>query len=141
MSTASHGGHGPVGQSPEDFARSQAAGHEMSDARTGPLVVSTIGLFILIIAAFAAMGLMLALSAGGVNDFSNTISDDPVSQQQLPPAPRLEQNPAANGEQMINEANAQISSYGWVNKGAGTAHIPIERAMELLLERGAGPLE
>ncbi|HVQ14738.1 MAG TPA: hypothetical protein VMS40_14150, partial [Vicinamibacterales bacterium] len=28
-------------------------------------------------------------------------------------------------------------SYGWVDKNAGTVHIPIDDAMRLMLERGA----
>lgn len=141
MSTTSHGGHGhePLGQSAEDFARSSAAGHEVSDARTGPLAWSILGVFILIVASFAAMGLLLALSAGGLAEFSNTIEDDPAAQQQLPPEPRLEQNPEVDSARIVEEANAQLESYGWVNKRTGTAHIPIDRAMELILERGVGP--
>ena len=32
---------------------------------------------------------------------------------------------------------AELHSYGWVDKNAGTVHIPIEDAMRLMLERGA----
>ena len=30
-----------------------------------------------------------------------------------------------------------LDSYGWVDKNAGTVHIPIDDAMRLTLERGA----
>ena len=142
MSTTSHGGghgHGP-GQTAEDFARSQAAGHEVSDARTGILVYSGVGIFILIIASFAAIALLLALAGAGVADEANVLEDDPASAFQLPPEPRLEQNPEVDGTRIEEAANAQLEGYGWVNKRAGTAHIPIERAMELLVERGVGPI-
>ena len=33
--------------------------------------------------------------------------------------------------------DAALHSYGWVDKNAGTVHIPIEDAMRLMLERGA----
>ena len=33
--------------------------------------------------------------------------------------------------------DAELHSYGWVDKNAGTVHIPIEDAMRLMLERGA----
>jgi hypothetical protein len=29
-----------------------------------------------------------------------------------------------------------LNSYGWLDKNAGVVHIPIERAMELTLQRG-----
>jgi hypothetical protein len=35
----------------------------------------------------------------------------------------------------MQEAN-QLNSYGWVDQKAGVAHIPIERAMQLIAERG-----
>lgn len=141
MSTTSHGGHGHgPGQTPEDLARSQAAGHEVSDARTGILVYSGMGIFILIIASFAGIALLLALAGAGVADDSPVLEDDPASALQLPPEPRLEQNPEVDGTLIQEAANAQLESYGWVNKRAGTAHIPIERAMELLVEQGVGPV-
>jgi len=30
----------------------------------------------------------------------------------------------------------QLNSYGWVDEQAGTAHIPIDHAMDLIVERG-----
>ena len=36
---------------------------------------------------------------------------------------------------IVNEDN-ELYSYGWVDEKAGTVHIPIDRAMELLVERG-----
>ena len=33
-------------------------------------------------------------------------------------------------------AQTKLNSYGWVDRKAGVTHIPIARAMELLLERG-----
>jgi hypothetical protein len=141
MSTTSHGGghgHGP-GQSAEDFARSESAGHEVSDARTGMLVYAGMGVFILIIASFAAIALLLALAGTGVADEGHVLEDDPASALQLPPEPRLEQNPELDSTRLVEEANAQLEGYGWVNKRAGTAHIPIERAIELLVEKGVGP--
>lgn len=141
MSTTAHGhghGHGP-GQSAEDLALSQSAGHEVSDARTGILVYGAVGVFILIIASVAAMALLATLLGAGVADVSPVLEDDPASLQQLPPEPRLEQNPEVNGNRIVEEATQQLESYGWVNRNQGAARIPIERAMELIVERGVGP--
>jgi hypothetical protein len=30
----------------------------------------------------------------------------------------------------------QLGSYGWVDEKLGIAHVPVERAMDMLLERG-----
>jgi hypothetical protein len=36
---------------------------------------------------------------------------------------------------LMNQEN-QLNSYGWVDEQAGVAHIPIEHAMELTVQRG-----
>jgi hypothetical protein len=41
--------------------------------------------------------------------------------------------------QELRAAETQIlTSYGWVDQGAGVARIPIARAMEILAARGGG---
>jgi len=52
------------------------------------------------------------------------------------PLPRLETNELAQlNDQRIEEENI-LSTYGWVDQNAGVAHIPIDRAIELLVQRG-----
>lgn len=54
----------------------------------------------------------------------------------LPAQPRFEAVPgAAYGELHAREME-QLKSYGWVNQPAGVVHIPIDRAIELLVQRG-----
>jgi hypothetical protein len=52
------------------------------------------------------------------------------------PEPRLEDDERTqlNGTRMKEEQT--LYSYGWVDQQAGTVHIPIERAMDLLVQRG-----
>jgi hypothetical protein len=137
--TVSHQGGGhppPEGPSAEELAASVAIGHEVPDAHIRPLIYSAIGLAVLIAASFAVVGILLAVAGSTPNATSNTLPAGPALQQQVPPAPRLEQNPRADGDKIIAAATARLEGYGWVDQRAGTAHIPIERAMELLLERG-----
>ena len=50
-------------------------------------------------------------------------------------APMLETANAASSDFLMNQEN-QLNSYGWVDEKAGVAHIPIERAMALTVQRG-----
>jgi hypothetical protein len=52
------------------------------------------------------------------------------------PDPKLEEDERGqlNGIRMKEEQ--QLYSYGWVDQQAGTVHIPIEHAMDLLVQRG-----
>ena len=53
-----------------------------------------------------------------------------------PPAPRLQDYPAQELKEFHAREQEALHSYGWVEPNAGVVHIPIERAMELTLERG-----
>ena len=57
-------------------------------------------------------------------------------QNRLPPAPRFQENPQQELQQLREKQKALLEGYGWVNKEAGVARIPIEEAMRLVVERG-----
>jgi hypothetical protein len=52
------------------------------------------------------------------------------------PAPRLQQNPAAELEQLKEEERRRLSAYGWIDRTGGIAFIPVDRAMDILAEKG-----
>jgi hypothetical protein len=52
------------------------------------------------------------------------------------PNPRLEVNERGQLNGMLLEEEKTLYSYGWVDEKAGTVRIPIERAMDLLAQRG-----
>lgn len=115
---------------------SVAAGYEVADARRRPLVLAVIGVFVLIALSFVVTAGLLFVASGQVGDGSNALSATSV---QLPPAPRLEQNPELDGTRIESEATERLEGYGWVQQRDGIAHIPIERSIELLVERGVNP--
>jgi hypothetical protein len=57
-------------------------------------------------------------------------------QDQLPPAPRLQQNPQQALRELRAAQQSQLTGYGWVDKDAGIARMPIEEAMRIVVERG-----
>jgi len=52
------------------------------------------------------------------------------------PQPRLETNERTEFTGDLMKEEEILGSYGWVDQKTGTAHIPIERAMELVAQRG-----
>lgn len=54
----------------------------------------------------------------------------------LPPAPNLLLNEPANLQQFREREKAELTTYGWLDKNAGTVRLPIDRAKDLLIERG-----
>jgi hypothetical protein len=59
-----------------------------------------------------------------------------ASPRQLPPAPRLQISPPADLKAFRELEIQQIETYGWVNRPAGVVRIPLDRAIDLVLERG-----
>lgn len=51
-------------------------------------------------------------------------------------APMLETNERGQFHDFLLNQEDQLNSYGWVDEKAGVAHIPIERAMDLIAQRG-----
>lgn len=52
------------------------------------------------------------------------------------PQPRLETNERGQLNDVRLPEEETLNSYGWVDQKAGVVHIPIERAMELVAQRG-----
>jgi hypothetical protein len=52
------------------------------------------------------------------------------------PAPRLESHEGEDRAALEAAAQAKLQGYGWTDRAAGRAHIPIERAMELQVQQG-----
>ena len=58
----------------------------------------------------------------------------------VPPAPRLEIHTVGHWNAFRLAEKARLETYGWMDKQSGAVHIPIDRAMELIQQRGVGPL-
>jgi len=54
----------------------------------------------------------------------------------MPPAPVLQVRPRQELVDYCAVQEAVVNSYGWVNQESGVAHIPVDRAMDLVLARG-----
>ncbi|HZW93473.1 MAG TPA: hypothetical protein VFF64_11020 [Candidatus Eremiobacteraceae bacterium] len=52
------------------------------------------------------------------------------------PSPKLEEDERGQLNGILLNEEKTLYSYGWVDEKAGTIHIPIERAMDLIVERG-----
>jgi hypothetical protein len=61
-------------------------------------------------------------------------------QDAIPPPPRLQIHPVASWEAFRDAETKRLSTYGWMDRASGAVHVPVERAMDLVLERGVGPL-
>lgn len=59
-----------------------------------------------------------------------------ATEPRLPPAPRLQQFPRTEMYELRLQQDEKLNTYGWVNKDAGTVHIPIGDAMKAVIQKG-----
>ncbi len=62
-----------------------------------------------------------------------------ASLKRTPPEPRLEAYPLLPRQRLRAEEDAVLTTYGWVDKPGGVVRIPIDRAMEILVQHGLPP--
>lgn len=53
-----------------------------------------------------------------------------------PPPPRLQVNEGTDRAALEAAARGRLQAYGWIDRPSGRARIPIERAMQIEVERG-----
>lgn len=111
-------------------------GHETSDANTRSVVIFGIVLFVAVVAS-------MFVADAVFNYFTKHQSLGPPLTpyghvRELPPpgVPRLEVTPGADMARYRKKEEKLLKSYGWVDRNHGVVRIPIQRAMNLLLEKG-----
>jgi hypothetical protein len=117
-------------------AKEQAHDHERRDVDVLSLITIAALLFFSCVIIFLVVWGMMhyfklhepAKTAGQANL--------PVTTAGQFPKPRLEVKGPADLATFRAAEEADLNSYGWVNRNSGITRIPIDRAMQLLLERG-----
>jgi hypothetical protein len=115
-------------------------GHEESDVSIRGIVRFGIGLAVAAAVIHVAMwGLFRLLDARESREERPVPPLVAAGLARTPPGPRLEPDPLAPRRAMQAREDVLLRTYGWVDRGSGTVRIPVERAMELLVERGLPP--
>jgi len=111
--------------------------YERRDVAVRPILFGAlIGLLLVIL---AAVGARWVVSLYAARDAASSSPANPLRDRyarQLPPEPRLQTHPVADLKTLRATEDAALSRYGWIDRKAGIVRVPIERAMELLIERG-----
>jgi hypothetical protein len=110
-------------------------GYEKSDASPRGLVY-----FILIIAGILVLSfLSLRWLFGYFQKAENPgsfVATPFESARPLPPPPRIQPDPGADMQNYFQSQQNLLNTYGWIDRQNGIVRLPIDRAMELILQRG-----
>lgn len=156
MSTHNPHPYDPQGHKDDPSVRE---GYEVTDASTGGIVVFLIGLAISVGVFFVFCFVM-----GKVINTALDRQDGPISKwkaaDQIAPTKALRSNPQLEQEQLakltqefpqprvqLDNGNQDLANlheredllldhYSWIDRGQGKVRIPIERAMQLIAQRG-----
>ena len=115
-------------------AENSAKGHETLDANVRSLVWWGIGVFALIAACVIVSAVVFRYFV--IHQTLGPPASPFENVRALPPRPVLQVVPARDLQQYLEQQHAILNSYGWVDQKAGVARIPIDRAMDLLLQKG-----
>lgn len=111
------------------------AGYEVEDASVKEIVFTGIGLAVgTIIVCFAVAGLFKVLTAT-VGQHEQRATQIPTARA-FPPSPRIQDRPWLELQDLRRHEDEVLSTYGWVDKNAGKVRIPIEQAMQEVVQKG-----
>jgi hypothetical protein len=120
----------------DEHMENSARGHETSDANVRAVVKFVIGLFLSILASLVIVRVTFDyfVKHQGLGPPASPFEDT----RKLPPAgvPELEAAPGQEFQHYREQQGDVLDSYGWVDQRAGIVRLPIDRAMDLVLERG-----
>jgi hypothetical protein len=98
-------------------------GYETRDVNLRAIVVFSVALVVVCLVAAVAMLWTFRYLDSRLVESDARVSPLAMPAGQLPPEPRQQQDEL-------------VTTYGWIDKNAGIVRIPVERAKELILERG-----
>lgn len=110
-------------------------GHEESTVDLKPIIAFAVIMVVVTIFSFAAMGFMLDFLK--LNQKRNDVPLSPLANANpMPPAPRLQVSPGQDLKHTRQTMDVLLNSYHWVDKDAGIVGIPVDRAIQVLAEKG-----
>jgi hypothetical protein len=111
--------------------------HEESDVNVGAIFRYGTGLAVIALAAHLFLWWLFGVYERQQNGRQTQAFPIVAGQEnRRPPAPRLQDNPQQELRDLQIKQRGALEGYGWVDKEAGIARIPIEDAMKIVIERG-----
>lgn len=130
--TQAAGASATQGASPE----SVQAGYERKDIDVRTLAKLGIWLAVVLVVIFFAMKWTFSFYAETQKLGPPVSPFEGGDLRVLPPAPRLQVAPTSDLRVYCNAEHQALTTYGWADKPTGAVRVPVDRAMQMLLERG-----
>ena len=135
----------------EDELHNPEVAHEHSDVNVRAIIMSAVVLtgvavvsHLVIVLLFGWLEQQAVASQPALSPVIRPATEMPATTTESPlfspasgiPGPQLLTNEPMALQKQRDEEAKRLHAYGWVNEGAGIAHMPIEEAKKLIAERG-----
>jgi hypothetical protein len=114
----------------------ETQGHEQRD-------VDVFALFMIALSIFVAGAVIFLVASGMMHYFKAHEPSKTGGRANIPviatgnfPQPELEVHPGAGLARLRRAEETDLNTYGWVDRNSGIVRVPIDRGMQLLLQRG-----
>lgn len=114
----------------------QGERYERRDANIPALLKIALAMFVTIVVAMVSMYGIFQYFAKSQQLGPPASPFESEDVRVLPPQPRLQVQPKVDLKTYCQSQSKELNSYGWVDEHNGVVHVPVERAMELILSRG-----
>lgn len=109
--------------------------HERSDAQVRPIAAFLVFMFFSVLFAYGVITILFEyFTQRHVSKYGNPVQFGMPGAQSG--APQLQVVPGLDLREMRAEEAEQLDGYGWVDQSQGLVHVPIEIAIDMLLEQG-----
>jgi hypothetical protein len=116
---------------------SAGVGYEKKDINVRK--VFFFGLLLVALIGAVGIGTTVLVFKGTENKNPDASLSPLLEPQHRPPAPRLQAYPQQDLKQLRADEAKVLASYGWVDRANGVVRIPVDRAIDLIVEQGLPP--
>lgn len=111
------------------------SGHEKTDASPRGLIYFA-AVIAVILAVVALLLIVLFKHFQKTEPAGSFVATPFEAVEPTPPSPRIQPDPRVDMRTYADSQEKLLNTYGWIDRQNGIVRLPIDRAMELLLERG-----
>jgi hypothetical protein len=121
---------------PQGLPGSLQGGHEATEFGPRPLVIGAIGLVVVVLVCQVGLWMWMGAFKRDEQRVNAMFPGRHALDVEEFPQPRLQESPSVDTVATLREERARVSSYGWIDQKAGIARIPVDRAMDILVQKG-----
>jgi len=126
---------------PNSAPETVQAGYETRDVHVRGVWLTALGIVVCCVVIFLVVMLMFHLLQRGHEEAGQAAAGRGVTASvsasvETFPGPRLQVAPETDLAAFRAREDAELEHYGWIDRKAGVVRLPIERAMDLIAQRG-----